>query len=188
MGHSDTFNAAAWSSALPEALPPTQRAWLQHPGSLSARLRTLGKFSVVLVHEAADCANDDDANALSAKPGAAIWRRDVVLLVDDEPVVSAHSVTPLGESTRNWRALRALGTQPLADILYDNPTVTRSAIQFRSLEPPDPLFVQAAAVSPAHSSAPLWARRSVFIRNLAPLAVAECFLPALWRRISRSAA
>lgn len=188
MNDSSTSGAAGWQSALPNTVPRLARTWLQHPGSLSARLRTLGKFSVVPVREAVDCADDDDAGALSVKLGAAIWRRDVVLLVDDEPVVSAHSVTPLGESTGNWQALRALGTQPLADILYDDPTVTRSAIQFRSLEPPDALFVQAAAVSPAYSSEPLWARRSVFIRNLAPLAVAECFLPALWRRISHGAA
>ena len=175
-------SSAMWQNTLPEAMSPDEVAWLAHSGSLSARLGTLGRFSVAVVCEGEGLANREDGEAPSVETGALLWRRDVVLHVDDEAVGWGPSATPLGRSANAWAAPAGLGTPPLGDILFDDATITRSALQFRVVRLADPLFPHAAPACRGGAAQRLWARRSVFIREHAPLVVAECFLPRLWDR------
>jgi|GEM_PF-149585 len=180
---STLLNAGAmpWQEAL-LTLHPARRDWMERGGSLTARLCSLGTVTVKIQQECSESASAEDAVCLSIASGEAVWRRDICLLVDVEPMVVAYSVTPLSESITNWKAMRQLGTRPLADILYGDRAVSRSRFSYRLVTPDDLLYRQASSACPELATQELWARRSLFVRNSAPLLVVECFLPGLWRK------
>src|SRR5690606_39185457 len=80
-----------------------------------------------------------------------------------------------------------LSTRPLADMLYHDRSIERSAFVCRRLAAPVPFHATARRAQPGAAGA-LWARRSAFWRNGQPLLVAECFLPAFWRDVERQPA
>ena len=162
---------AAWTSA--------QKDWLTRGGSLTRHLGSLGRVQLRVVDERVDQAWPDEIASLGLRPRTPVWVREIVLQVDQVPFVAAHSVVPLPASRGVWQAIRALGTRPLAELLYADPSVTRSALVSRRLTARHPLhrFAASWCAAPQHS---LLARRSVFERAHAPLLVTECMLPALW--------
>lgn len=89
---------------------PTQQQqyWLTRPGSLTEALRQLGQFSLIVVYEGAVEAGPEDAQLLGVEEKATLWVRDVLMCVDDQPFVYAHSVAPLGATDEHqaWAALR----------------------------------------------------------------------------------
>lgn len=114
-----------------------------------------------------------------------MWVREVVLAVDGAPFVAAHSIAPLAASKGVWQAMRRLRTRPLAELLYSDPEVTRSALVSRRVLAGHPLFSLASlALARAYATEHAFAaRRSVFERRGTPLMVTECMLPALWRHL-----
>jgi chorismate--pyruvate lyase len=126
----------------------------------------------------------DEHAALDVAPRAPVWVREVVLSVDGVPFVAAHSIAPLAASVGIWQAMRRLRTRPLAELLYSDSSVARSALVSRRLTQRHPLYRLAAReMGEAHPQA-LVARRSVFERHGAPLMVTECMLPALWAHLA----
>ncbi|SDV50936.1 chorismate--pyruvate lyase family protein [Chitinasiproducens palmae] len=172
-----------------------QRSWLRRGGALTGHLRGLGRVTVDVLDERVDGAMPDEAAALHTVSGAPVWMRAVALRVDGEALVVARSVTPLAASHGVWLSMRRLGSRPLADLLYHDHGVSRTRLASSVILPGHPLYRLAAAL-PAPDDAPasartfapsqlprrLLARRSVFARKGVPLLIAECFLPALWRR------
>ncbi|VVD94340.1 chorismate--pyruvate lyase family protein [Pandoraea terrigena] len=177
-----------WQAVPAPALSRRHKDWLTRGGALTRHLSTLGRVSVRVVAERVMPADADQCHALGVPLRTPLWARDVVLLVDGEPVVVAHSVTPLAYSRSIWQAMRRLRTRPLADLLYHDPTVTRSELVSCPLGPCHLLHGRARhdARDPlvgANPRARLWARRSVFVRRGAPLLVTEAFLPRFWRHL-----
>ncbi len=136
----------------------------------------------------------DERAALALASRAPVWVREVVLSVEGVPFVAAHSVAPLAASVGVWQATRDLRTRPLAELLYSDRSVARSALVSRRLTARHPMYrlaVREIAAPARRSESPvqkdshaaphaLVARRSVFERHGAPLMVTECMLPALW--------
>ncbi len=180
----DAANAHWRVTPLP-ALSADQKDWLTRGGSLTAHLRTLGRVVVRVTREAVDMPWSDECAALGLAPRERAWVREIVLEVDGVPFVAAHSVTPLAASHGVWQAMRRLRTRPLAELLYSDSGVARSALVSRRVSARHPLYALAAresAPEPAHAR--FVARRSVFERAGAPLLVTECMLPALWSRLA----
>jgi chorismate lyase len=177
-----------------EPLPgfsPDQKDWLTRGGSLTAHLRTLGTVVVRVTCEAVALPWADEHRALGVSPRAPVWTREVVLSVDGTPFVAAHSVAPVSASTGVWQAMRRLRTRPLAELLYSDGSVARSALVSRRLTARHPLFRLAAREIDDRDGRPphaLVARRSVFERHGAPLMVTECMLPALWAHLAARSA
>lgn len=162
-----------------------QKDWLTRGGSLTAHLRTLGAVEVRVTREAVDLPWPDERAALRLAARAPVWLREIVLVVDGVPCVAAHSVTPLAASVGVWQAMRRLRTRPLAELLYADSGVARSALVSRRVSARHPLFALAATqLDGARAPHALVARRSVFARGGAPLLVTECMLPALWARLA----
>ncbi|WP_186263349.1 chorismate--pyruvate lyase family protein [Burkholderia gladioli] len=177
---------AHWRVVPRPGLGAAPRDWLTRGGSLTAHLATLGAVSVRVTREAVAMPWADEP----AAPRQACWVREVVLSVDGEPCVAAHSLTPLGASRGVWQAIRRLRTRPLAELLYSDARVSRSALVSRRVIAGHPLHLLAARALPAGEPVPhaFAARRSVFERHGAPLMVSECMLPALWRRVGGAGA
>ncbi|CAB3771126.1 chorismate--pyruvate lyase family protein [Paraburkholderia humisilvae] len=178
---------AHWRVAPLPAFSPHQKDWLTRGGSLTAHLRTLGAVAVHVTREAVALPWADEYRALAIAPRAPVWVREVVLSVDGVPFVAAHSIAPVAASTGVWQAMRRLRTRPLAELLYSDSSVARSALVSRRLTARHPLFRLAAreieGVDERRAHA-LVARRSVFERHRAPLMVTECMLPALWAHLA----
>ena len=102
---------------------------------------------------------------------------------DGVPFVVAHSIVPLAHSTGVWQSMRRLRTRPLAELLYSDSSVSRSALASRRITARHPLHRLASAQSDEQAHA-LVARRSVFKRHDAPLMVTECMLDALWAKLA----
>ena len=160
-----------------------QKDWLTRGGSLTAHLRTLGAVDVRVTREAVDLPWPDECAALRLAPRAPAWVREIVLLVDGVPCVAAHSVTPLAASGGIWQAVRRLRTRPLAELLYADSAVARSALVSRRVNARHPLHALATRQVAGEAPYAFVARRSVFERHGAPLLVTECMLPALWERV-----
>lgn len=161
-----------------------QKDWLTRGGSLTAHLRTLGTVDVRVTREAVDLPWPDEYAALRLAPRTPVWVREVVLSVDGVPCVAAHSVTPLDASVGTWQAMRRLRTRPLAELLYSDSGVARSALVSRRVNARHPLHALAAVQVAGDVRHAFVARRSVFARHRTPLMVTECMLPALWERLA----
>ncbi|MEX3938769.1 chorismate lyase [Paraburkholderia sp. BR10937] len=182
----DAANAHWRVTPLP-ALSADQKDWLTRGGSLTAHLRTLGRVVVRVTREAVDMPWSDECAALGLAPRERAWVREIVLEVDGVPFVAAHSVTPLAASQGVWQAMRRLRTRPLAELLYSDSGVARSALVSRRVSARHPLYTLSARelmLEPKHRPHAFVARRSVFERAGAPLLVTECMLPALWSRLT----
>lgn len=177
---------AHWRVAPLPGFSAAQKDWLTRGGSLTAHLRALGAVAVRVTRESVALPWADESAALGLAPRAPVWVREVVLSVDRVPFVAAHSVTPLVASVGVWQATRRLRTRPLAELLYSDSSVARSALVSRRLTERHPLYRLAAREIAATTALPhaLVARRSVFERHGAPLMVTECFLPALWSHLA----
>lgn len=174
-----------WHDTPLPSFAAAQKDWLTRGGSLTAHLRRLGAVAVRVTREAAVCAWADEYGALGVAPRERVWVREVVLEVDGVPFVAAHSIAPLRASRGVWQAMRRLSARPLAELLYSDRTVARSALVSARITPRHPLFVLSRREIDGAAPHVLFARRSVFMRNGAPLMVTECMLPALWARVSR---
>ncbi|WP_042301852.1 chorismate--pyruvate lyase family protein [Paraburkholderia kururiensis] len=175
---------AHWRVAPMPGFTSHQKDWLTRGGSLTAHLRTLGTVAVRVTREAVALPWSDEHVSLGLAPRAPVWVREVVLAVDGVPFVAAHSVAPLAASIGVWQAMRRLRTRPLAELLYSDSSVARSALVSRRVNARHPLYRLAAAQgNEERRTHALVARRSVFTRYGAPLMVTECMLPALWTHL-----
>lgn len=161
-----------------------RRGWLGARGSLSARLAGAGQsFDVQVLRQGRQRMRADEARALGRARVGPAYVREVLLRVDDVPVVFARSVTWHANSNGPWRSLRGLGTRPLADVLFQRLGLKRMPLEFARFKPVSRWqrdVAQAwrlASGSPVTDSA-LPARRSVFTRYGAPLLVMEVFAAA----------
>ncbi|MBN3852361.1 chorismate lyase [Paraburkholderia sp. Ac-20340] len=177
---------AHWRAAPLAAFSADQKDWLTRGGSLTAHLRALGAVEVRVTREAVAMPWSDECAALGLAPRERAWVREIVLAVDGVPYVAAHSATPLVASHGVWQAMRRLRTRPLAELLYTDSGVARSALVSRCVSARHPLHALAARETEAAFVPHVFvARRSVFERHGEPLLVTECMLPALWAHLAR---
>jgi chorismate--pyruvate lyase len=154
------------------------RAWLESSGSLSGRLaRAFGRFEVQVLKQGCAPARSDERAVLkrAGRFRLSVPRchvREVVLWGDGQPLVYARSVLPAVQSRLTWRAVRGLGTRPLADLLFGLRAAhcTRLGSACTS-----PMRARRLRERLGWARAPLWHRRSVFTRRGMPLLVTEWF-------------
>jgi len=155
------------------------REWLLDRGSLTARLKALcPDVEVRVLRQARMRASRDEAVLLALPAGRSLMARDVLLVSGSTPLVFAHSVLRVEDIHGAWRAIASMGTQPLGAALFADPRIRRRPLRYRRLRDGHPLYC-AAAVALGQALPPLWARRSIFELQGAPLLVTEAFLPAL---------
>jgi len=153
-----------------------QRAWLQQPGALTAGLRRLGPLTLQVRREAVLALPAGWAEEIGRPAGSAIWWREILMCIEGQPAVQACSFTPRRASLGVWKAMRGLGSHPLADILYEDARITRSGFRFGRLR----VRPASGAWVAAQPGDAVQARHSVFVRQGEPLLVAEYFLPGFW--------
>jgi chorismate--pyruvate lyase len=167
------------------------RPWLGAAGSLSARLAQTGtRFEVQVLRQGRLPLRRDEALALGLNRRLSGYVREVLLRVDQVPLVYARSVTDHAHSLGPWRSLRGLGNRPLADVLFGSVSgIVRTPLQFASVRPVSPLQRHIGQVLQRTTGRPtalrsMPARRSVFRSQGAGLLVMEVFVdptqPWIW--------
>ena len=179
---------STWMPVPSPSLNLAQKHWLFRPGALTAGLRELGHVELRVINEQVIGLLPAEAWMLQRQAYSPIWLREIMMSINGIDSVFARSFTPLSASHGLWQGMRRLRSRPLADMLYHDPQITRSAFLACKLHRQAPLYKTAQRIMgsqrpPAHR---LLARCSVFWREREPLLVAECFLPAFWTLLARS--
>ena len=165
----------AWHSA-PPPHPHHLHSWLTDNGSLTERLvATVSHFNLVRISQQLQTPHYDERRELRIRPNEYAVVREVLLRDGTAPLVFAHSAVARTDLRRAWRGLSRLGSRPLAEMLFQDPIVTRLPMEYKKLDWRHPLYQRAAAVTTV-SSKTLWARRSVFMKLGRALLVTEVFL------------
>ena len=165
----------AWHHA-PPPHPHPLHSWLTDKGSLTARIVDhFPAFNLVRLQQGWQCPNRDECRHLDFRSGELGAVREVLLKSAATPLVFAHSAVARADLHHAWRGLSRLGSRPLAEMLFQDPTVTRLPMEYKKLDQRHPLYQRAAAVTTV-SGKTLWARRSVFMKQGRALLVTEVFL------------
>jgi len=177
-----------WSATPCSDFTPLQRRWLIRPGSLTETLRAEGRFTLRVLREGTEELSAQESGLLGEAVGARIWLREVVMAVNGVDSVFARSFALLADTGPQgaWEAVCALRSNPLRDILYDDPKISRSPFRVARLSGEDPAYeslrrAMPESCPPAHD---FLSRYSVFTREGRPFLVMECFFPNFWETVS----
>ncbi len=154
-------------------LPPADRAWLLDDGSLTGRLIELdqGLFSVRRLFQGWQVPLPSERRLLDIPCRQQALIREVVLALDDCPVVFARSVIPYSSLTGELAHLRRLQNRPLGAILFGNAGMHRSPFELAMMQGQEDYLPVSLRQQP-----PLWGRRSCFDVRGKQLMVSEVFL------------
>ncbi|MFT6987357.1 MAG: chorismate--pyruvate lyase [Psychromonas sp.] len=161
----------------PEQCPEKIASWLYDKRSLTKKLERLCRQFSVQVRQQTIVNVPDHSLSGYFSNETKILVREVFLYCDNLPVVFAQTEIPLSTLTEQQAQLAEIGSQSLGNILFQDPSMKRGAIEIAQLTDKSML----APISPEFKQNydhPLWARRSLFYLNDNPLLVSELFLPA----------
>lgn len=168
----------AWHSAL-TSVSYQQRTWLQDRGSLTRRIQDrCAEFRVQPVFQSLSRIYDDEQGVMGLRSSELAMVREVYLYCGITPVVFAHSVVARKNLRGAWRGLSGLGNKSLGTVLFTNPKIRRTPLEFKKVNQGHFLYDRACAR--LHKKpATLWARRSLFTLRGQSILVTEVFLPAI---------
>jgi chorismate--pyruvate lyase len=168
----------AWHATL-TSVPYRQRAWLQDRGSLTRRIQErCSGFRVQPVFQSLSRVYGDELDIMGLRAGELALVREVYLYCGSTPVVFAHSVVARRNLRGAWRGLSGLGNKSLGTVLFTNPRIKRTPLEFKKVSNGHFLYDHACAGLPV-KPADLWARRSLFTLQGQSILVTEVFLPAI---------
>ena len=155
-------------------MPENLGSWLGDDGSLTRKLVALSKdqFEVQVLRQEVATPDAAEANALKMTQQTPVMIREVVLKGRGRPWIFARSILPMTTMTGRLAGLRTLSNQPLGELLFQDPSMTREPLEAACL----PARILSVPAALAAGDEPLWARRSVFFLDQKPLLVSEVFL------------
>jgi chorismate lyase len=165
-------------------MPPTGalRPWITDRGSLTARIVAhFPDFNLQRLGQHRATPNEDERRALGLRHSEGAIIREVLLKSGNAVLVFAHTAVHPRDLYGAWRGLSRLGSRPLAEMLFHDPTVTRMAMEYKRLPAQHALMrrLNALHLHDGDAARDIWARRSVFLKSAKPLLVTEVFLPSI---------
>jgi chorismate lyase len=167
----------------PFDLPPPpgctnlQWEWLNSEDSLTARLRQLSNNRTHIRLLSAGWGEIyPEEQTLLGRDGK-YWVREILHLHLQHIWIWARTIIPA--QTLSITQLDGASPQPLGDILFQDPHLTRSPKALALLPEQHP-YQRTAALHNNTSKRSCWARRSIFWYHQQPLLIAEVFLPAFF--------
>lgn len=149
------------------SIPPFWADWLFDSGSLTARLTALRPegFSVQPLKQYYGQATPIEAAELQLKNEQKVWIREVILLLEQVPIVYARTAMPLSTLSGAEKQLKQLGKRSLGHYLFAQAQLQRGELHASRCRP-NPLGLA-------------WSRRSVFHLGTKKLIVSEAFTQQL---------
>ncbi|MDH5481110.1 MAG: chorismate lyase [Nitrosomonas sp.] len=167
-----------WYPAL-NTISPAIRRWLQDRGSLTRRIQErCNHFRVQPVFQSLAKLYGDEMAVMNLRHNEKAMVREVYLYCCEKPVVFAHSVVSRKNLRGAWRGLNGLGNKSLGTVLFTNPKIKRTPLEFKKVSSGHFLYDRACAILQS-KPANLWARRSLFTLHGQSILVTEVFLPKI---------
>ena len=172
-----------WYRPQRRLMPPDIAEWLLHKGSLTRRLikHNQGVFSVDLLGNSWIKPIMDESLSLKSPLNERSYQREVRLMDGDRANVYARTIVPRTTYMNMQHRFNQLGSKPLGELLFSDPTVTRGPIEIACIKPGQWLY-EMALLEENERPEVLWGRRSQFHIAGKGLLVNEIFLPALYSR------
>lgn len=164
-----------WFDFALDELNETERNWLFETSSLTARLKLNSQyFEVKVLSEVVQDLTFEQAEILKVDVQSALFR-EVILYCDNKPQVYAQSWIPLEEQRLQSHDLGSLGTKPLGEQIFKDPSIKRENIEIAKFDETHPVanVAQMLELEALNS----WGRRSVLSLASQKLLVCEIFLP-----------
>ncbi len=168
------------SQALKQKINTETLSWLSDEGSLTLRLKRYcpNQFSVDVLDEQWVKPDLSEAQLLGVPESQKVLLRQVHLKCGDSICVYARSVIPLKTLQGKHKRLSFLGSKPLGEYLFSNPTLERKRIEWSQLPAKSTLYKMAIPDETKRGGS-VWGRRSLFSLDNKQLLVSEFFLPEL---------
>lgn len=149
-------------------VPRCWKSWLEEPGSLTRRLKSLAasSFAVKVINEYWGVADTSECRLLNIRRKQWVYIREVELWGRGQCWVKAKTLIPKESFIGPLASLRTIGNRPLGERLFSDPQISRGNIE----------------VARVFDDEPVWARRSLFSLGSQPLLVTEVFMPCLLER------
>lgn len=170
-----SFQQRHLHNELSESIP----AHLLDPGSTTKHMRNVSsRLTVQVLSHAWNTPWKSEAARLAIPPRKYALIREVNLFCDGQLWVFGRAVIPANTLTGRGRVLKRLGTTPLGQILFSDPSLKRSEFEIALLKQDDHDF--SALFSTIHEHIDderqaLWARRSLFYFYGKSLLLTEVF-------------
>ena len=174
------MNSTTWLPPQKRLVPKLYWPWLTEQGSLTRRLKQFNQvdFSVHLLGNHWIKPLPEESLYLREPLRNMAFQREVRLLDGGIANVYARTVIPLETYSAMKQRFIGLGTKPLGELLFTEPTVQRGDIQIAKLQPGEWLY-EMALLEEEYRPEHLWGRRSSFFLSGKILLVNEIFLPTL---------
>lgn len=159
-------------------IPNNAASWLYEAGSITQRLRDYyGPYvKVQVLNNQWQRPFISESQLFKVPSSRYMLTREVLLSVDDIPLVLARTLMPLATIRSAHRNLSHLGTRPLGEVIFSYPKLERLELQISQVHVRQwcKTICQQAQINHA-----LWGRRTIYAIHRHPLLVSEFFLPDL---------
>ena len=162
--------------------PRQWQAWLSDTGSLTQKIeKAIGqKLVVKVLRDRPQSLYQDEYHSFRNRIEHCRVR-EVLLCVNNTPLVIARSIIPTLSSSGSNHSILRLGTRPLGAVLFSKTRMHSKARPHRDIARIDqhcPLWKTFKKLGVSLQT-PLWARRTLYRLKGHPILVSEVFLPAL---------
>lgn len=166
--------------ALPQPVPYAVQSWMFETHSLTQRLRAQfgNRVAVRILKQHWFKPFISESRLLDLPAYRYTLIREVLLHVDNTPLILARSIIPQQTIAVAHRNLAHLGTRPLGEVIFAYPNLQRRALQLCQV--PEDLWQPACKQTYALPQF-LWGRRTVYAIPTQPMLVSEFFMPELFR-------
>lgn len=154
------------------------RPWLDETGSLTKRLRGVygDQLAVRLLYHYWKPAFAEECQQLKVAHHRYQLVREVLLHIDDTPLVLARTILPQPTIRIAHRNLSHLGTRPLGEVIFAYPDLE---LRQRYFSHATPNIWSTAVQSEFPVEQTVWGRRTLYAIHNQPLLVSEFFLPTM---------
>ena len=158
-------------------LPAVWMDWLRDPGSFMERLKRHGVLDplVRVLSEASLTVSPGESALLGVRADEAVLVREVLIQSSYASWMYARTLIP-ATTLAHKTELTTLDTRSLGSVLFQDPTLRRSAFEIARIYPETHWHAHIESVANPNDDA-FWARRSVFHVQEQPLLLTEVFLP-----------
>ena len=149
-------------------------AWLHCRDSISDRLNKKGKYKVEVLSAKITNFLFSERNQYSSYRKQALYLREVLISINEKPVIYARTLMPKKYLRGFWGNIRKLQEKPLANIVFEDKSIKRSNFYFFIPSKVNALFKTINALS-AKNLAIVAVRQSSFSKRKQKVLLTEVF-------------
>ena len=159
-------------------IPDNAASWIFEAGSITQRLRNYygPRVRVQVLNNIWQRSFISESRLLKLPQARYSLTREVLLSVDDTPLVLARTILPERTIQSAQHNLSHLGSRPLGEVIFSYPKLERLALEISHVSKRAwrPEIQQLTQIQQ-----PLWGRRTIYAIHHHPMLVSEFFLPEI---------